>query len=61
LNKAAHAIGEATMASGRAIAFAGRVAAHGVAHGAKAIGTFIAKGAAWIGNRLSGLRGFERV
>jgi len=61
VNKATDAIRKAGAASGHAMASAGRVVAHGVAHGAKAIGAFVSKGAAWIGNRWSGLRGFERV
>ena len=61
LNKATDAIRKAGAASGHAMASAGRVVAHGVAHGAKAIGAFVSKGAAWIANRWSGLRGFERV
>lgn len=61
LNKATDAIRKAGAASGHAIASIGRAVAHGVAHGAKAIGAFVSKGAAWIGNRWSGLRGVERV
>ena len=61
LNKATDTIRKAGAISGQAIVSAGRMVAHGAAHGAKAIGAFVAKGAAWIGNRWSGLRGFERV
>ena len=61
LSKAADAIRKAAKTSGRKIATATRVVAHGVAHGAKAAAASVTKGAAWISNRWSGLRGFERV
>jgi len=61
LSKAADAIGEAAKTNGRKMATAARVVAHGIAHGAKAAAAYVPKAAAWISNRWSGLRGFERV
>ena len=51
----------AVKATAGAVTTASAVVAHSVAAGAKAAGKLLSGGAARLGNRLSALRGFDRV